>query len=1800
VHEDEFVTFNGTADDEDGEIAEYAWYSSVVGRISTYRNFSIDFLPPGSHEITFKVKDDEGLWSAGEQLNVTINARPRVELVSATPSIVYAYGPFSDTPPANEFTLGYWHFNESSGTIAEDASPNEFDGTLIDDALFGPGLYNNALYLDGEYDSASIPTLLQGTTTFTEVTLEAWIFLEGDSNENQVILSGGTDGLFEFGVNPDNRVYFKVWSSTLGVEHVSSSVPISLGYWYHVAATYSEGSEIKLYLNGISQGYEPLDITFKFQRTTTTNCIGAGGACTDSFFNGQIDELRISNDVLTPINFVSRPDATYLAAVVTDSDSEITTYQWYSDINGYLGSQQAFLRQASALTPGYHVLTFRARDQHGAWSYEETTPLYVGTYPVATISGVSNIVPTEGDNVTFTGYVEDYDGGQIIGYEWRSSVDGILGFETNHTIGTLSYGNHTISYRGKDDTGLWSLWVSTQIHVDPRPIGTILSGPGLINENESAFFTSGSSDVYGREITAYKWKSSLDGLMISQAANITAVNLSVGYHTIELLVQNSDGVWSFPDEIQLRVNSLPVSSISEAWQNSTTGEVILSGSGSDTDGVIAGYEWFSDVDGYIGNLTPLSTYNLSNGTHNISLVVSDDSGGLSESTNTFLSVNGEPHLIYFNISSTTLLRGDVADIWLEAFDDTNLQSNLTMEIQANDTLGTWGSTYLVLPVFEEGEWHAFDGGGGWFEDGEWHARFVPPLEAILGSYDLRVRISEPGLGRQSPWWEIGTVEVLNNQPQILDFEMGNDTVERGLSIPVRFTVFDREDSQDHSNLTIQVSYTQLVFGIYQETEYFGPIYYNASRDKFEAQFTPELNAALGVYGISIRVQDSDGGDSGWVEYNAVLAVANRKPVVEYLGDSGQSYIQGNGTLWFTASGIDFDGPDSLLRYEWRSNRQALAFGCDTASCEINPSDLNIGNHEIRVRVYDDIDFSESITFNLTVVKAPVKEESFLDRFLNRGNLMIMGGLLTLGTLLVAGTLWLSREEEEQEEFAVETLARSAAKSWLPPVDLVDYEETLAEFFAKRREAYLKWPNNEEMLDYLHNNRKRFAITSYFEVPVSPAYMLQEWALPQNLRFNVHLDEVRKSIVNTILDDTQGTNFVIIGEPGVGKTTLMFDVFDRLMDFLPVGRIITPGVGNIHEKFGIRVFYDDIPENPELVHVLMERKIKGMVITSREADWQGLPKEFQDMFQRLTVPLFSEEDMLPLSANMLSFSGLGYEKKALEKLAVFSEGSPIYTWSLIRELVHQDISKLTLTYLNENSMKGMTNYVSNLLQGLLKEGGEFRTGGHHALTSLVFLSEFIDEKQSHDLFFRSVAELLSPHTRRIFGDEIETRTFNHTMGYLSGEGSKIRFPHDTWADVLKGAGTLNPFRAEIQTIHKEFNDTGLFEKLKKEAVPIVWETALNRYNKSPSRFKETLLELADTLFRNFTLGELTDLTVDSDLVLEVATTYSHLPIAALLVSKIQAVRPQQITKIINVQDTVGAPTSFGGETTYPPYVIEGLNLIYKDGRLITTLASKESTMDSEIMSSMLTAINDFVRDSFQAEGFLGSIDYGDSKIVLEKGHDIILTASVYGEVTRDLRSRMANLVKDIEDEYGSLLEGWSGDTNQFDDVGEMLSVFMQTTEGVTRVMIDDYLSMQEVRLRSDWAMEGELIRVQVQINNYSSANINDVILGLEYDKSQLALEKVEPDFEFDSLKVKIGNIGGNRENRFKLFLEPLADSNLSLLARLDYTNPRNEGARISSPLLDNVTLDKSGSEDEETEPEDGVDFMDEISKKLGEI
>ena len=44
----------------------------------------------------------------------------------------------------------------------------------------------------------------------------------------------------------------------------------------------------------------------------------------------------------------------------------------------------------------------------------------------------------------------------------------------------------------------------------------------------------------------------------------------------------------------------------------------------------------------------------------------------------------------------------------------------------------------------------------------------------------------------------------------------------------------------------------------------------------------------------------------------------------------------------------------------------------------------------------------------------------------------------------------------------------------------------------------------------------------------------------------HYPVVNEQLVERITNSTPDKNFVIIGEPGVGKTVMLFEVFDRLM------------------------------------------------------------------------------------------------------------------------------------------------------------------------------------------------------------------------------------------------------------------------------------------------------------------------------------------------------------------------------------------------------------------------------------------------------------------------------------------------------------------------------------------------------------------------------------------------------------------------------------------------------------------------------
>ena len=84
--------------------------------------------------------------------------------------------------------------------------------------------------------------------------------------------------------------------------------------------------------------------------------------------------------------------------------------------------------------------------------------------PLAYIDSVSSPKVFVGEKVTFTGHAVSSTG-QVVGYTWRSSVNGILSQLASFETDKLTAGTHTIWFRAQDNYGNWSDEVATNVSV---------------------------------------------------------------------------------------------------------------------------------------------------------------------------------------------------------------------------------------------------------------------------------------------------------------------------------------------------------------------------------------------------------------------------------------------------------------------------------------------------------------------------------------------------------------------------------------------------------------------------------------------------------------------------------------------------------------------------------------------------------------------------------------------------------------------------------------------------------------------------------------------------------------------------------------------------------------------------------------------------------------------------------------------------------------------------------------------------------------------------------------------------------------------------------------------------------------------------------------------------------------------------------------------------------------------------------------------------------------------------------------
>ena len=203
--------------------------------------------------------------------------------------------------------VGWWKFDDGSGTAAVDSSGNNYTATLFSGITWTAGNIGDAITANGTNQYGMTPSInLSGTNA---VTVAMWLkrtyttsgghtLLEASSNYNN-----STTG---FGLFPDDSSCHGIQASVHG--NVGYSVNCysqpSSGVWHHLAVVYdksqSGGNVVAVYIDGVLQ-----TATQNLNTTTNTNDFGAnpiylfsrGG--TQEFSAGSMDDLRLYNHALS-------------------------------------------------------------------------------------------------------------------------------------------------------------------------------------------------------------------------------------------------------------------------------------------------------------------------------------------------------------------------------------------------------------------------------------------------------------------------------------------------------------------------------------------------------------------------------------------------------------------------------------------------------------------------------------------------------------------------------------------------------------------------------------------------------------------------------------------------------------------------------------------------------------------------------------------------------------------------------------------------------------------------------------------------------------------------------------------------------------------------------------------------------------------------------------------------------------------------------------------------------------------------------------------------------------------------------------------------------------------------------------------------------------------------------------------------------------------------------------------------------------------------------------------------------------
>jgi hypothetical protein len=919
------ITLSGSGSDVDGTVVSYVW--TEVSGPSGYNivnanspSTDVSGLIQGTYQFQLTVTDNNGAIGTNI-MQVTVNAAPNI------PPVANAGTDQTATLPTNTITLS--------------GSGSDADGTVVSyvwSEISGPSGYN---IVNANSPVTDLTGLVQGVYQFQLQITDNNDAIGTDIMQVTVNAAPNQPPVADAGI--DQSITLPANTITLSGSGSDVDGTISSYQWtvisgpsgYNIVNANSPSTDV----SGLIQG------TYQFQLTVTDNNGAIGTNIVQVTVNAAPNippVVKAGTDQTTtlPTNTIT------LSGSGGDADGTVVSYVW-SEISGPSGynivNANSPFTDVTGLVEGIYQFQLQITDNNGAIGTDivQVTVNAANIPPVAN-AGLDQTITLPTDSVTFSENGNDADG-VIVSYAWTkisgpSSYTIVSATLPSTSVLGLIQGIYLFELQVTDDNGATSadtIQVTVNAATNISPMANAGSDQTIILPTNTVIFLGNGTDTDGT-IVGYNWAkiSGPSGYTIINAtsASTDVTGLEQGLYQFQLKVTDNNGATG-TDTIQVIVNIAGnISPIADAGPVQTitlpTDSVTLSGSGTDADGAIVGYNWtqISGPSGYNILNAKSSSANVTGlvqGVYQFQLEVTDNAGATGTGVVQVI-VNAAPNIspvanaspdqtIKLPVNSVTLSgSGSDADGTIVSYEWTEVSGPSNYNI-VNATSAVTDITGLVKGIYQ-------------------FQLTVTDNNGAIGTDIMQV-----------------TVNAAPNIPPV-----ANAGTDQTTTLPTN-TLTLLGSGSDADGTVVGYDWTFIS----------GPSSYNIVNTNLPA--TDVTGMVEGVYQFELTVTDNSGAIGTDIIEVTVNAAPNQPPVA----DAGLDQIITLPTNTLTLSGSGSDADGTILSYKWIKISGPSSYNIiNPTSVVTDINNLVEGAYQFELKVTDNNGATATDIMQVTVSAAP--------------------------------------------------------------------------------------------------------------------------------------------------------------------------------------------------------------------------------------------------------------------------------------------------------------------------------------------------------------------------------------------------------------------------------------------------------------------------------------------------------------------------------------------------------------------------------------------------------------------------------------------------------------------------------------------------------------------------------------------------------------------------------------------------------------------------------------------------------------